>query len=125
MRKKAYLRTLEMAVAALLTFIFVSYVIPKAPTVPEEKKAQIVSVLAQNDDFKNCIVSDNFDCIEKMLDEFMPEQYEFVYDLSESPFTIRAGLPKKRIFVDSFFFSGNSSVYKPRMIKVYYWRKEE
>ncbi len=118
MRKKAYLRTLEMALAALLTFIFVSYVIPRAATVPEEKKIQIVSILAQNDDFKNCIVSDDFDCIEEMLNEFVPEQYEFVYDISESPFTIRGNLPKKRIFIDSFFFSGNSTIYKPMMIKV-------
>jgi len=124
MNNKAFLRTMEMIFAAVITFVFISFVIPKAATVPEENKLSLLSIMAKDDNFRNCIISQNSDCIESKVREFIPEQYEFVYDVSEIPYSIMIGLPKKEIFVDSYFFSGNATAYKPIILKIYYWRKE-
>ena len=121
--KKAYMRTLEVFMAVLITFIFVIYVVPtyyreRAP----ETGINILNSLEDN--LRDCA---NTSCVENAINSFdsdFGKKYNYIINISSDVNTVVSGLPAaKKIFSDSVFIAGNSTSYDPRIIRLYYWYK--
>lgn len=117
--KKAFMRTLEVVAAVVVTFIFVIYIIPQAE--PIERRDQRIEILAQlkdNPDFLSCIAETDQDCISQILRENIPKKYDFEVLITSNPKESISDLPKKEVYVDSIFLVGSP---ENTIVKVYYW----
>jgi len=124
MNKKAYLRTIEMTVAIIITFAVAYYIFPKAPTPQGEASLNILQVLEQKPEFRSCVAAIDYNCTESFLRNYTPSNYEFAYDITEDPNQGHANLPEKKINTESVYISGNINLYNPKIVKLYCWRKE-
>jgi len=120
--KKAYLRTLEVFFAFLATFIFVIYVVPTYVTggIPAES-INLLTPLAN--DVRDC---NNESCVESIIINFDPDfarRYDYKINISSDLNAIVTGLPRKNIYTDSVYISGNITNYEPKIIRLYYWEK--
>jgi len=120
--KKAFVRTLEVFIAVVVTFIFINFVIPlRTATDVTASSTHILEVLEQNDDFRDCVVEYNITCINNSIDYYLPDAYSFTFNVSDDPNIGVPDLPRKEVLVDSIFVAGNISAYTPRIVRVYYW----
>ncbi|MBW3023141.1 hypothetical protein KY308_03490 [Candidatus Woesearchaeota archaeon] len=124
MNKKSYLRTIEVMIAILVTFLFVYFVFPKSQTPQENEQITVLKVLENNPDFRNCILGVEYGCVENYLKDYVPPNYDFVFDISEDVDVFRPNLPEKNINTETIYISGNTTEYSPKLLKLYYWRKE-
>lgn len=123
MNKKGYMRILEAIAALLITFLAITFALPKSPTQTKPTPVLFLDVLEQDPNFRACVVSGDFNCVEDYVSEYIGSKYDFVVDISENPYTERTNLPEKNVYADSIYIAGNATSYAPRMIKVYYWEK--
>lgn len=121
MNKKAFLRTVEVAVAVIITFLIAYSIFPESTTPQKTESLGILYVLEQNPDFRYCVASLNYTCVEGFFEEFLPENYEFAYDITENPEQKHANLPEKDVFSESVYITGTINLYKPKIVKLYYW----
>lgn len=124
MKKKAYLRTIEVAFAIILTFTVAYFIIPRASAPQPEPALGILAVLEKSPQFRDCAVLLNHICVEALLREHVPPNYDFDFAITEDPNQSHGNLPEKTIIAESLFISGNINLYSPRIIMLYYWRKE-
>jgi hypothetical protein len=122
--KQAYLRTLEAIIAVFITFLFLIYISPeRSISAAREENLYIMPVLAKNLAFRNCVLSQNVSCINSTIDDNLPNQYNYLFNLSSDPNLAVSGLPTKRVFADSAFVTGNSTQHKPLIVRLYYWSR--
>jgi len=124
MNKKAFLRTIEMAIAIILTIAVAYFLFPKTSTPQEEANLGILKVLEQKPEFRNCVVMLNYNCTESFLRNYTPPNYDFTYDITENQNEVHANLPAKKINTESIYIAGDINLYNPKIIRLYYWRKE-
>ena len=124
MNRKAYLRTIEVMIATIITFLFVYFVFPKSQTPEEKIKLGVLKVLENNPDFRNCVITLSYNCTENYLNDYVPKNYGFVFDIAENPDIYRANLPEKSINTETIYIAGDINLYSPKIVKLYYWRKE-
>jgi len=124
MNRKAYLRTIEMAIAIILTFTVAYYIFPRASTPAETQNLGILSVLEQKPEFRSCVANLNYNCTESFLRNYTPSNYDFAYDITEDPNQGHSGLPSEAINAESVYMAGDKDLYNPKIVKLYYWRKE-
>ncbi len=120
--KKAYLRTIEVVIAVLATFMFVVYVMPTYVTgeTPAESVDLLISIA---DNIRDC---QNISCVDSAVSSFDPvfvKRYDYIINISSDPNAIVSGLPRKDIYIDSVYIAGNISNYDPKIIKLYYWER--
>ncbi len=123
MNRKGFMKILEASAALLLTFLVITFVLPKTVTVTKPNPMSVLGVLEQDKEFRACVVAGNFTCTEYFIAEYLGPKYSFAVDISENINTLRTNLPEKDVYVDSIYISGNITSYAPRMVKVYYWEK--
>jgi len=118
--KKAYLRTLEVFMAFLATFIFVIYVVPTYVT--GDAPAESINLLTPlANDLREC---GNASCVESIITDFDPDfarRYDYKINISTNLNAVVTGLPRKNIYTDSVYMAGNITNYSPRIIRLYYW----
>jgi len=124
MNKKAYLRTIEVVIAVIITFAFVYFVFPRSQTPEEKVNLDVLKVLENNPGFRNCLMSDDYNCTASYLKDYVPKNYDFVFDISENPEIMRVNLPEKNINTETIYIAGNITLYSPKFLKIYYWRIE-
>ncbi|MBI2133975.1 hypothetical protein HYU11_04805 [Candidatus Woesearchaeota archaeon] len=120
--RNAFMRTLEAIIAMAITMVFVGMFIAQnnaAKSVFENEN--ILPELMKEHDFKQCILLENSTCINATLSRAL-RGYGFTMNISRSTDSRAQGLPEKRVFSESSMISGNSTLYDPRIIRVYYWR---
>ncbi len=123
MDRKAYLRTLEAIIAIFITFFFLAYITPeKTPSESGAENIHILPELSKSLAFRNCVLSQNVSCINTTIDDSIPNQYNFLFNLSSNPH-VTVALPNKRVFGDASFIVGNSTSYKPTILRLYYWSR--
>ena len=124
MVKKAFIRTLEVLVAIVITFIFVIYIIPKnIPDQSKQEELQLLAKLSQNPDFRTCAINEDQACIKTFIDANIPKKYDYKISISKNPNDSPPELPLKQTFTDSLLISGTIEDYNPIIIKLYYWLK--
>ena len=119
--KKAYMRTLEAVIAIALTFIFLVIFIPEYTlTKSSEKNTNVLPSLYKNSGFRECVILKNTSCVNQSLSKPLAG-YTYTFNISSNPSDQAPILPPKRVFSESAFIAGNSSTYKPAIIRLYYW----
>ena len=124
MNKKSFLRTIEVMIAVLITFIFIFFVFPKSQTPEEKVQLEVLKVLENSPEFRNCILGLDYNCTGDFLNDYVPKNYGFVFDISDNPDIFRANLPEKNINTETLYIAGNITSYSPKFVKLYYWRIE-
>ncbi len=122
--KKAFIRTLEVLVAVVITFIFVVYIIPKNTSdQSNQEELQLLAKLSQNPDFRVCALNKDLACVNTYIKDNIPQKYDYKMDIIINPNQPLPDLPLKQIFTDSLLISGTLEEYNPTTIKLYYWLK--
>ena len=127
--KKAYLKTVEVLLAMLIGGAFIIYVLPTALTrETEQPPIDILSALENNDEFRQLVLFNQTNCIdaELLTAKFLPVKFKYSYAFSpctlDNYAKIPENLPKdRRVYVDSIFIAGNTTEYKPVIVKLFYW----
>lgn len=123
--KKAYLKTLEVVFAIILTMSVLVFVFSssKVPSDDVFSDLDVLENLEFNDEFRSCVVDDNESCITDMVNRSLPVFYResfvvaFTNDINYFP----DDLPDKRIYADSIFIAGAAYNYSPIIVKLFYW----
>ncbi len=121
MHKKGFIHTLEVVLSVTVMFVFITFIIQRPLTNPKVDKTPILQMLAQDTTFRSCVTGENIPCIQNTIRNYLPVRFDFSYSIGiEAP---RSDLPTKDINTDTFFFAGNTTVYSPKLLKIYYWKK--
>lgn len=118
--KKGFMKTLEVVIAVLITFIFVIFIIPQSELGVKDKKKAILEELHSDPSFRSCALVRNTDCIIDAINDVLPATYDFKVLITSRPDEAIDDLPRKELYVDTFFFA---EVDQPTIVKVYYWIK--
>ncbi|MBW3011565.1 hypothetical protein KY311_00095 [Candidatus Woesearchaeota archaeon] len=131
MNKKAYLKTVEVLLAILLGGAFIIYVIPSSLTRGiEQDPVDLLENLEYNNEFRQLMIFNQSNCIdaELLARSFLPARFKYSYAFSavalDNINDIPESLPTdKRVYADTLFLAGNSSEYKPVVVKLFYWNE--
>lgn len=127
--KKAYLKTVEVLLAIIIGASFIIYVIPSSLTKAiEQPPTDVLSNLEYSEQFRQLMLFNQSECIDAEIHArgFLPARFKYSYAFSpvsvQDYDKIPANLPKdRRVYADSIFIAGNSSEYKPVIVKLFYW----
>ena len=121
MDRKAFMKTMEVFMAVLITFTFVIVFLPRDIPNADDQTHYLLSNIEHNRDFRNCVLIENASCINATIDDVLQGRFEYTYtifDTYEDNPTIR----QDTIRTYMWFFSGNETLYAPKIFKLYYWR---
>ncbi len=122
--KKAFMRTMEAILAMGLTLIFVGLFIPQYNIAQANFKNENVLVGTLKDpEFRACVINENITCVNTTVSAML-EGYNVAVNISKKSQTPAQNLPEKRVYVESEMVAGNSTLYEPRILRIYYWPKE-
>ncbi|MBI2144787.1 hypothetical protein HYU18_00530 [Candidatus Woesearchaeota archaeon] len=123
--KTAIIRTLEALMAIFITFIFLIIFIPQQreqafPAAPPS----VLGNLGGNDVFRNCVLMQNYTCINQTIDSHLEDKYDFKANVSESRVSALPQLPQKRIYANAIMIAGNTTNSTRQIVRLYYWAKD-
>lgn len=118
------MRTLEAFIAILLTIIFLIIVFPKNPAaLQNDVDFNMLTTLAQDDNFRGCIIEKNNSCVNTYIKENIDfGYYNYTFNISSDSSNF-ARINKNNVFLKTYFFVGNETIYSPRILKLYYWKE--
>lgn len=120
--KKGFMRTVEILVAVIITFMFIIFVIPKYIEFQREgPDLEILRILEDDDEFRGCVLEEDRACVNSKINDTIPMRYDYNFDVSEDPGVGRYDLPEKHIYVETTYIAGNETTYTPKTVKLYYW----
>jgi hypothetical protein len=124
--KKGYVRTIEAAIAIILSFLFLTFAIPTHTHIITKKPdVDLLRIEQQNPSFRECTVNNNRTCLASIIQISYPDFYKsyyFTIQITEDPDSI-VDLPEKEVFVDSVMIAGEGLEYNPRIVRLYSWIK--
>jgi hypothetical protein len=135
--KKGYLRTLEalIAIAILLIFITTALMINRPetnPSVPDDIRLiqdTIFSKIQANTELRDCLVADDFTCINDTVNSTMIETLNFKIQIcpgDPNNCILTADLPgDKTIYSDSIFIQEPEEGSQYATLRLFLWRKVE
>lgn len=122
--KQGIFRTIEALIAIFITFAFLAIFLPQQrEQVQQLAPPNALAGLAENDDFRNCVVQKNDTCINESIDKALPRTYNFRFNLSEDPNAVVSGLPDERVYANSLFIAGNITNATKTVVRLYFWEK--
>ncbi len=122
-RKKAFMRTLEAILAMGLTLIFVGLFIPQYNAAKTTfKNENVLAGTLKDPDFKTCVLNENISCVNRTISDRLGS-YNVAINISKSSQSAEQELPQSRVFSESEIVAGNSTLYEPRILRIYYWPK--
>jgi hypothetical protein len=128
MDKKAYMRTLEAVLAVITSFLFITFIVTsRSPTEISKDNVNLMSIMKDNPDFRQCALSSNLSCLNGTLALHYPNfvrVYGYEFNVTTSPRSAPPEtMPSKDIYLESVFVTGNSTFGYPRVVRLYYWTK--
>ena len=123
-QKKAFMKTVEAFLAIIVAFTFVMFFMPRDTRTVSDQSSFRLQHLERNDDFRDCVILRDDDCIRDGLDEVFEGRYEFdfvVYGLSEPDHDLGHGDVRSY----SWFYAGNRTEYNPTTLRLFYWERTE
>ena len=123
--RKAYLRTLEVVFAILLTMSVLVFVFSgsKVPSDGVFSNIDVLGNLEFNPEFRGCVVDGNQSCVVGMVNNSLPALYRssFSVAVTDDINYIPEDLPDKRVYANSVFIVGDVYNYSPKIVKLFYW----
>lgn len=127
MNKKAYMRTFEAVLAVITGFLFITFIVSsRSPTEIFKEKIDMMSLLKDNPEFRQCALSSNLSCLNSTLQLHYPDfvkAYSYEFNVTTNPRSAPPEMPAKDIYLESVFITGNSTFSYPRVVRLYYWTK--
>lgn len=127
MYKKAYVKTLEAAIALVMSFLFITYFIPvTSETDQRQPNLDLVNILEQNPDFRRCTLIENYSCLNATFEDYYPnvvDVYNYRFNISTNPRISGAELPTASVYAESLMIAGNDTYIQPKTVRLYYWLK--
>ncbi|MBI4438655.1 hypothetical protein HY640_01860 [Candidatus Woesearchaeota archaeon] len=121
--KKAFLRTLEAAIAIIVALTIILAFIPQFNTARERIRSQnALEPLTKDEQFRTCVLTENITCINTTLSTPL-QNFHYTINISKNPHTEISGLPTKQILSESAYIAGNTTTYSPRIIRIFYWAR--
>ncbi len=126
--KKAYMKTLEVLFAIIVTTLFIVILIPgRDISEQDEEKLFVMDTMINNPLFRQgvinladgCYDSSNPNILTNALDKAIPEVY--IYNVCIN--TRKTDFPEKRVIVETGFITGNMTDFFHKEIWLYYWIK--
>ncbi|MBR9677455.1 hypothetical protein GOV04_04900 [Candidatus Woesearchaeota archaeon] len=123
--KKAFLKTFEVLIAILLSFIFITFVMSGyKPQKPTTKNLEILQFYEHNTKFRNCAHQNNITCLNEFVNTTMPTNYNYTINITTiTDSTIPANLPNTNVKIDSIIIAGNYTEIDIIKIRLYYWNR--
>ena len=124
--KKAMMKTIEVIIAAMITFTFVLAILPSDKKYSLETTSSLLDNIENDKAFRNCILTEDNYCINQTIQKALYGYYTYDYELLDDinqESTI--SLPETKVSIFSIIFSGNESYYNPKIFKLYYWINNE
>ena len=123
--KQGVFRTIEALIAIFITFAFLIIFLPQQrEQAAFQTPPNVLATLRSNDDFRNCVIQQNFTCINQTVDRNLEDKYEFKVNISENPNAAIPGLPTKRVYANSMFVAGNTTNSTSMIVRLYFWAKK-
>ncbi len=133
--KKAYLKTLEAVIAAMILLIFIGEVLPHktedvALTPPDIETMQqtILKSISSREDLRTCVLAEDNSCITDFIDSIMKQDlsYEITITDAASSLELPATLPQdKAIYTKTLVVSATTVAYDPKLVRLHVWRNFE
>ncbi|MBU0980454.1 MAG: hypothetical protein KJ709_06605 [Nanoarchaeota archaeon] len=120
--KKGFIRTLEAFIAGGISFMVLFYII-QANT-PAETRRDITPILGNmlhDDGFRLCAANENTTCISELISPLMGPARDHIINITSDASQAPAGLPDKRVDVETLYISGNGTSYDPKIVRLYSW----
>lgn len=125
MKKKGYLKTIEVVLAAVITSIFLLYIMPQFTGSEDQNEGfEILKEIRSDEDLRGfvltnigCYNSTESNTLNTKIQEHLPESYSYVICIDD----IYSDFVGDRLFIDSIYIASNLSIYKPRILRLYYW----
>lgn len=122
--KQGLLKTLEALIALFLTFTMLIVFIPRDTVTQQSTEPKgFLPILRENDAFRSCVVSKNVTCINQTINDNLEDNFNFVFNLSDSASANVGGLPDKQIFSESVFITGNVTNSTNTILRIFYWNR--
>ncbi len=122
--KDGLLKTLEALMALFLTMTMLIVFIPRESVTDQvSEPTGFLPILRENDAFRGCVVAKNTTCINQTIDDNLEDNFNFIFNLSESASAKVGGLPDVQIFSESVFITGNATNSTNTILRVFYWNK--
>lgn len=125
--KNAYMMTFEAVLAIVISFLFITFMVKsKSPTEMENPDLDLVSIMKDNPQFRNCALSSNLSCLNNTIRLHYPDfanVYGYDFNITVNPRGAPPDLPVKDIHLESIFIAGNDTYLSPRVVRLYYWQK--
>src|SRR3989344_7066747 len=125
-KKKAYIKTVEIIIAIVLTTIFILVILPKGAERFGTERPTYLTKPESHPDFRSfaaansgCFNSSQSPILTSLIERYLPRQYDYTLCIG----TRATSLPDKDIQIDSVFFAGNISQTNFRTIRLYYWTR--
>lgn len=125
--KSGYLKTLEALIAIILTFLFLIFIIPNSLEGSKQENQKTMQNLLTYEGFRNelinltgCVNTTSNNTLSGMISQNLGANYEYHLCKDQKP----QNLPRKEVFAESLFFTGNiTDYYDSKIIRLYYWNK--
>ena len=122
--KKAFMKTVEVIIAVLVTFAFVISIIPETAVNRNTNPDNFLMGLENNMNFRSCVISEDSTCLDNIISTSIVGYYNYTYSIFDNYLDEPSlNLPQKEINTYSVVVSGNHSLYNPKIFKLYYWTK--
>jgi len=123
--RKGFMHTLEAAVAIIISFLFLLFVMnSRQESEFSSKNLDLISVLKENLQFRDCVISENYSCLNSSIRTYYPDfvkLYDYRINISRDPNIVPLDLPQKDVQLETLFIVGNISFLDPKTVRVYYW----
>ena len=133
--KKAYLKTLEAVIAAMILLLFIGEVLPHktedtASTPPDIETMQqtILKSISSRENLRACVLTEDVPCIVSFINQIMKEglSYSITITDASSSLELPITLPQdKAIYTKTLVISSTTTDYDPKLIRLHVWRDFE
>lgn len=122
--KKAFMKTVEVFIAAMITFTFVIVFIPRDVSVVDDQSSFRLRNLEVDDNFRNCIFASDYTCINSTLDLILGGRFLYDYEIYSNQGEAKS-IPGNNVHIYTWLYAGNYTIYDPTIFKLYYWRPRD
>ena len=133
--KKAYLKTLEAVIAAMILLLFIGEVLPHktedaALTPPDIETMQqtILKSISSREDLRTCVLEKDIPCITTFIDSIMKQDLSYEITITDADFSLElpVDLPQdKAIYTKTLIISSTTTDYDPKLVRLHVWRNSE
>ena len=125
--KKAYMHTIEAAIAIVMSMIFLLTVASNQNAAEKQRPdLELFSILKENPEFRDCVISENYSCLNSSINTNYPDfakAYTYRINITNDPNIVPLDMPQKDVRLEALFIAGNNTYTQPKVARVYYWIK--